>query len=86
MTMGWSTQVSPDQSTEFLTMESARVFTAVASDPLTQRRAMRFIVAWSQGISGSTVPGTGIAHHLAKSADAFSADDLAALRTMSGCA
>ena len=84
--MGWNMDLSPDGLTEYLTMLRSRLFTvSLADDPLTERQALRSVIAWSQGISGSTLPGSGIAYRLRDSGDAFTVADLAAMRAMSGC-
>jgi hypothetical protein len=45
--------------------------------------ATRQLIAWAEGVGGSTAPGSGIAR--GTTVDGFSAGDLHAIATMSGC-
>jgi len=83
---GYDAATSSDGLHEYLTRLRPRLYTSsIEGDPLIERQALRAIVAWSQGISSSSLHGTGIAWHLRGSADTFTSSDLAAMRTMSGC-
>lgn len=86
VTMGWSMERAPDGASEYLTQLRARFYTqTLAGDALTERKAVRYLIGWSQGISGSSLAGSGIASLMHLAGDAFTPSDLAAMRTMSGC-
>jgi len=70
-----------------LTEVRATLYTAsVGNDTVVMRKVVRTVIAGAAGIEpAATSPGTGLARHLADSADAFSPRDLQAMRIMSGC-
>jgi hypothetical protein len=84
ISFGWDTRIAADGEHEVLTDLQATLFlSAVRGDPQATQRAVRQLVAYSQGIGGSTSPGSSIAQ--GNTADAYSRRDIAAMQQMSGC-
>jgi hypothetical protein len=55
----------------------------LAGDPAGEQRALDFIIALTQGVSGSTTSFSGLSS--GSTQDHFSLADLAAMKHMSGC-
>jgi hypothetical protein len=82
-----ATVTAPGGGTEHIVDLRAAVYLATTGDDAAaQRRIMRTLLARSFGLAGSTQPGSGLAEQISSTVDGFSPADLAALRTMSGCA
>jgi len=82
----WHSVPAPDRRHEHLTAISQTMHLAtVGEDPVEYRRVIRKLVGWAHGISDSTRPGSALALGDAWLPDRFSADDIAAMKVMSGC-
>jgi hypothetical protein len=78
-----STRTLPGGHNVALTGLSATLFTAaLATHPSRLPLAIRRLIALSQGIGSSTLPGSGLSAH---GADGFTAADVAAMLYTSGC-
>jgi Domain of unknown function (DUF4190) len=83
--LGWNTKVSSDGRHDVLSNLQATIYlSAVRGDPQATERATRQLVALSQGVAGSTSPGSSIAQ--GNMVDNYSTQDVAAMQRMSGCA
>jgi hypothetical protein len=81
---GWDTKTSNDGRHDVLSNLQATIYlAAVRGDPQATERATRQLVAFSQGVAGSTSPGSSIAQ--GNTEDAYSRQDVAAMQRMSGC-
>jgi hypothetical protein len=81
---GWDTKISSDGRHDVLSDLQATIYlSAVRGDPQATERATRQLVAFSQGVAGSTSPGSSIAQGNTK--DAYSRRDVVAMQLMSGC-
>jgi hypothetical protein len=81
---GWDTQISSGGRHEVLADLQATIYlAAVQGDPQATERSVRQLVAFSQGVTGSTAAGSSIAS--GNMQDAYSTQDLAAMQRMSGC-
>lgn len=82
---GWDTKISPDGHHDVLTDLQATIYlAAVRGDAQATERATRQLVAFSQGVAGSSSPDSSIS--TGNTEEAYSRQDLAAMRQMSGCA
>jgi len=82
--LGWDARPAPDGEHEILTEAQGSLYLRViAGQPLSARRAVRQLIALTQGILSSVAPGSGIAD--GTDVDRFSAADIAAMQTTSGC-
>jgi hypothetical protein len=79
----WDTKTSRDGTHDVMTFLEAEMYLQALDSPFDIRRAVRQLVAFSQGVSGSDAAGSGIASE--SIVDAFSAGDYTAMRVMSGC-
>jgi len=79
----WDTRPSMDGKHDVVTYLQVDLYLKAVPSPASQRLALRQLVAFTQGVSGSTAPGSGIAS--GSTVDAFSAKDIAAMQRMSGC-
>ena len=83
ITIHWHSAADVDGHNIDLRQVSATVWEGViAGRPERLRRAIRRLIAFTQGVGATTVPGSGIAPH---GADAFTTADVAAMLEMSGC-
>jgi hypothetical protein len=81
---GWDTKISSDGRHDVLTDFQATLYlTAVRGDGRATERATRQLIAYSQGVAGSTSPGSSIS--MGNAQQAYSRQDLVAMRRMSGC-
>jgi len=80
---GWDARPAADREHEVLTSLEGVFYLKNLDDAAAYRSAMRRFVAFSQGIAGSTAPGSGIAEGTA--VDSFSSADVTAMLRMSGC-
>ena len=85
MQLTWNSKLDADKTTEDLTSVSA-VFSlpALKGSTRTVRRSIRQLIAWTQGISETTDPVSGIT--LRSFTDRYTSGDVAAMLAMSGCA
>ncbi|HZT66457.1 MAG TPA: hypothetical protein VFA11_11765 [Acidimicrobiales bacterium] len=82
--LGWDAAVDPDGTHEDVTSEQGVLHLAALNGDLpATRRAIRQLVALSQGIEASTSPESGIRQ--GSTQDRFTPADVNAMRTMSGC-
>jgi hypothetical protein len=82
--LGWDASPDPDGRHEDLTEPQGTLQMAVLTgDAVGQRRAVRDIIALTQGVSGSTLSDSDLRNGATR--DSFSPDDLAAMKNMSGC-
>lgn len=82
--IGWDTAQSPDGRHEFLVRLQGNLHLPVLEgDGMATRRAVRQLIAFSQGVYSSDVDGSGIKG--GSTVDAFSTRDVDAMRLMSGC-
>jgi hypothetical protein len=82
--LGWDARPAPDGEHEILTEAQGSLYLSViAGQPLSARRAVRQLIALTQGILSSVASGSGIAD--GTEVDRFSVADIAAMQTMSGC-
>lgn len=83
--LGWDAQLDPDGRHETLTLAQGDLWLkSVSGDPLALRRAIRQLVALTQGIIGTSWSDSGLASD--STVDRFTAADIAAMKRMSGCA
>ena len=81
---GWDTRVASGGNHEVLTYLQATLYLhAVTNDPQSTERAVRQLIAFSQGVGDSTVPGSSIS--FGNQETAFSKNDINAMQRMSGC-
>jgi hypothetical protein len=84
--VGWNATLEADGHHEHLTHLSETLHLAtLGDDPLEYRRSLRKFVGWSHGISDSTHPDSALPLRDPERPDAFSAKDIEAMKTMSGC-
>ncbi len=84
--VGWDTAPAPDRRhDELLTLQMTMHLGTIGDDPVEQRRAVRKLIGWTQGISDSSVPGSALPLGDAQVPDAFTDGDVAAMKVMSGC-
>jgi hypothetical protein len=82
---GWDTNLSSDGRHGVLTDLQATIYlAALRGNPQGTERSIRQLVAFSQGVAGSTSPGSSIAQ--GNTEKAYSSQDVAAMQRMSGCA
>jgi Domain of unknown function (DUF4190) len=79
----WNTSPSRDGTHDVVTYLQADMYLKALTSTFDIRRAVRQLIAFSQGVAGSDAAGSGIATE--STVDAFSAGDYAAMRLMSGC-
>jgi Domain of unknown function (DUF4190) len=79
----WNTVTNADGTHDVLTYLQADMYLQSLTNPFDVRRAIRQLIAFSQGVAGSDATGSGIADQ--STVDGFSAGDYAAMRLMSGC-
>jgi hypothetical protein len=79
----WNAKPSPDGRHEIVTYMQADLYLKALTGPASIRRAARQLVAFSQGVAGSSASGSGIAD--GSGVDSFSPRDIAAMELMSGC-
>ncbi len=85
MQLTWNSKLDSDGTTEDLTSVSASFsLPALKGSTQTVRRSIRQLIAWTQGISETTDPISGIT--LRSFTDHFTSSDVAAMLAMSGCA
>jgi hypothetical protein len=85
MRLMWNSRIDADKRHEDLTSVSASFsLPAIHNSPQTVRRSIRQLIAWTQGISETTDPISGIT--LRSFTDRFTSGDVAAMLAMSGCA
>jgi hypothetical protein len=83
---GWDAVLTPDRQHEYVTEVNIRLHLRVlGADPTAFRKAALGFVGFTQGIGVSTSPGTAFATEFDSGADRFSAQDVKAMLTMSGC-
>ena len=81
---GWDARVASDGRHEVLTELTATLFLhAVVGDPQSTKRSVRELIAFSQGVAGSSATGSSISS--GNTATGFSRDDINAMQQMSGC-
>lgn len=84
--LGWNAGMSPDGIHEQLTLMDEKLYTSQFRDnPKLIRTAANYLIAASQGISGSDLSGTAVAPSYDQSAASFSSMDVEAMLAMSGC-
>jgi hypothetical protein len=84
LNIGWDAAQTPGGDHEYLVrLQGVLHLPALDGDGLATRRAVRQLVAFSQGVSSSSVDGSGIKR--GSTVDAFSARDVDAMKLMSGC-
>lgn len=82
----WDSRVTFDGGYENLTSMRFTVFgRTTAGDALLQRKVARLAVARAFGVFGARSTSSGITQLMQAEADAFTGDDIAAIRAMSGC-
>ncbi len=82
--IGWDARPGADGVHEVLTEVQGSLYLGVINgQPVPARRAMVFLVAYTQGIESSVVAGSGLAK--GTDLDSFSTRDIAAMQVMSGC-
>jgi hypothetical protein len=82
--LGWGMKVDADESNEDLTQVRGKLWMqTLTGHPELLRRSIRQLIAWTQGISRTTDAVSGISN--TTTTDRFTADDIAAMLTMSGC-
>lgn len=81
---GWNAAVSSDHRHEHLTdLQATLWLSQLDGHPDRVRIATRQLIAFAQGVGGSTAAGSGISR--GTTVDEFSPDDLHAMALMSGC-
>jgi hypothetical protein len=81
---GWDARVSSNGRHEVLTDVTATLFLhAVTGEPKSTKRAVRELIAFSQGVAGSSARGSAISS--GNTATQFTKDDINAMQRMSGC-
>jgi hypothetical protein len=84
---GWNASLTPDGHHEYVTDLNITLHLSVlGTDATGFRKAALGFVGFTQGIGVSTLPGSAFASQTASAADKFSAQDITAMLTMSGCA
>lgn len=84
LNIGWDTASTPDGVHEYLVrVQGVLHLPALTNDGPATRRAVRQLIAFTQGVDSSTVDGSGIKSR--STVDAFSERDVAAMKLMSGC-
>jgi hypothetical protein len=79
----WNARSSDDGNHEIVTYLQVELYLKTLTGPAVVRRAARQLVAFSQGVGGSSAAGSGIAD--GSIVDSFSSKDLSAMELMSGC-
>jgi uncharacterized protein DUF4190 len=79
----WNARPTADKTHEIVTYLQAVLYLKVLTDPAVVRRSVRQLIAFSQGVAGSSVAQSGIVD--GSSADGFTDQDYGAMRLMSGC-
>jgi Domain of unknown function (DUF4190) len=79
----WNGRPTGDQTHDTITYLQAEVYLQALTSPFIVRRSFRQLIAFSQGVSASSQPQSGIVD--GSSTDGFTARDYAAMRVMSGC-
>jgi hypothetical protein len=80
----WDARVSSNGRNEVLTYLGATLFLhAVAGNSQATKRAVRELIAFSQGVAGSSATGSTISS--GNTASQFSKNDISAMQRMSGC-
>jgi hypothetical protein len=83
--LGYDTSRDPDgQHEDMIDAQGTLQMATLTGDPAGQRRAVRYIIALTQGVSGSNLRFSGLRN--GSTQDNFSLADLAAMKHMSGCA
>lgn len=81
---GWDAAMSADGHHEHLTdLQATLYLNQLEGHPARLRIAIRQLIAFSQGVGGSSVAGSGISR--GTTVDSFSPSDLHAMSLMSGC-
>jgi len=81
---GWNARVASDETHEVLTyLQGTLYLKNIAGSAAVDRLATRQLIAFTQGVSASTSPGSGIS--AGSKVDTFSPADIAAMQRMSGC-
>jgi len=80
---GWSTKPIPGVTTSALFRLQGVYYLRHLTSDAAIRDVTRYMVALSQGIAQSSIPGSGIALHT--TVDGFTQTDIQAMLTMSGC-
>lgn len=84
---GWDAALSPDRQHEYVTDVNITLhLSALKGETAAFRKAALGFVGMTQGIRVSTSPGSAFATTFAAGANRFSAQDVKAMLTMSGCA
>jgi hypothetical protein len=82
--LGWDATRDPDGDHDDLTYVQGKVWLqAVDGDPVVARRAIRYLIALTQGIDHTTRTDSGIT--TGTRIDRFTGPDVAAMTLMSGC-
>ncbi len=79
----WGASPSADGKSDITGLTATLYLKAIDGNPEVTRRSARQLVAFAEGVGGSTARGSGIALH--SRVDAFSPRDIAAMRLMGGC-
>ena len=80
---GWDAKPSADGNNDVLTDLQATLYLRNLTGPASDRLATRQLIAFSQGVAETTVPGSGIAR--GSTVDTLTPSDVHAILTMSGC-
>jgi Domain of unknown function (DUF4190) len=84
ISFGWDSRLTSDGNHEAITdLQATLYLNAVKGDPQATLRSVRQLVAYSQGVTGSTLSDSSIAE--GNEQDGYSRRDLAAMQKMSGC-
>jgi hypothetical protein len=85
--LGYDAVLTGDGQHEYVSNPNILLhLSALGGDPTSFRKAALGFVGFTQGIAVSTVPGSAFTPDFASGADRFSAQDIRAMLTMSGCA
>lgn len=80
----WNARVASDGTNEVVTyLQGTLYLKNIAGSAAVDRLATRQLIAFTQGVSASSAPGSGIAD--GSTVDTFSPADIAAMQRMSGC-
>ena len=84
---GWDAALAPDGRHEYVTDLNIKLHLSVlAGEGAAFQKAALGFVGFTQGVGVSTAPNSAFAAESASAADKFSAQDINAMLTMSGCA
>jgi hypothetical protein len=87
--VGWDAELTGDARHEKLTYLQDTFYLSTLErepEPVTLRKVVRYMIGFTAGIGSSTKDGSAFNEHLADAGDRFSASDVHAMLTMSGCA